>query len=169
MSGPDETPDGAAGDVGSVGEEAAKLFGALTDWARDHGLGDVAGTAGGAAADAARAARAGLGEVDEHIATGSAECGYCPVCRGIQVVRQTTPEVRAHLASAGASLLQAAAGILATVAADPATPTRAAGVEHIDLDDDVDDPRDDPGDDLDAPAPPDTDPAAPHDRPGSPS
>ena len=38
-------------DVGSVGEEAAKLFGALSGWARDHGgdlsdsLGDLAGHA----------------------------------------------------------------------------------------------------------------------------
>ena len=43
-------------DIGSVAEEAAKLFGALSGWAREHGS-------------------------EEHIATGAPECTYCPVCR----------------------------------------------------------------------------------------
>ena len=54
----------------------------------------------------------------------------------ISAVRQTSPEVRAHLAHAAASLAQAAAGLLATnLPEDP--PARAdGGVEKIDLDDD---------------------------------
>lgn len=98
-----ETPDD---DVGSVGEEAAKLFGALSGWARD---------------------------VSDHVDTGAAECSYCPICRTVHVIRQAGPEVRDHLAVAATSLMHAAAGVLAATARAPDT-DRAGGVEHIDLD-----------------------------------
>ena len=55
----------------------------------------------------------------------------------MHVVRQTSPEVRAHLAVAASSLLQAAAGMLATAVPDDAR-GRVGGVERIDLDDDAD-------------------------------
>jgi hypothetical protein len=123
--------DEGTDDVGSVGEEAAKLFGAL-----------------------AGALREGLAEVDAHVATDDPECRWCPVCRAVHLVRETSPEVKAHLASAAASLVQAAAGFLATHvpdhasdhasghASDHASGERrdgAAGVERIDLDEDVSD------------------------------
>jgi hypothetical protein len=96
--------------VGSVGEEAAKLFSALQDWA----------------------AESGFSAVHEHIATDSEECRYCPVCRAISLVRQTSPEVKAHLASAAGSLLQAAAGLMETHV--PQERKRPGGVQKIDLD-----------------------------------
>ena len=108
-----ESRDGTAGgpdeQVGSVADEAAKLFGALSDWARG---------------------------VDDHIATGAEECTYCPICRTVHVVRQASPEVRTHLAMAAASLMQAAAGILAAASSDGSRTdgARRDGVEHIDLD-----------------------------------
>jgi hypothetical protein len=121
--------------VGSVSDEAIKLFGVLSEWARDHGPEMGEGLAG-LADQAARAAK----DVNEHLATGATECAYCPVCRTVHVVRQASPEVRAHLATAASSLLQAAAGALAT--AVPATGTgRTGSVERIDLDPE-------PGDDL---------------------
>ncbi len=116
-------------DVGSVGEETAKLLGALSDWARDHGS-DVGQGLGGLASHAA----ASLQDVNEHLATGSAECAYCPICRTVHAVRQSSPEVRAHLAQGASSLLQAAAGLLAAVP-PPESSGRTAGVERIDLDD----------------------------------
>ena len=123
---------GADDEVGSVADEAAKLFGALSDWAKDHGT-DLGQGLSGLASHAAASAR----DVDEHIATGSAECTYCPICRTVHAVRQTSPEVRAHLAVAAASLMQAAAGILATAVPDEDRSTSARdGIEHIDLDDD---------------------------------
>ncbi|WP_345268465.1 hypothetical protein [Nocardioides nanhaiensis] len=154
---PGEEPD----DVGSVGEEAAKLFGALSDWARDQGDGATAGL-GGLAAHAAAAAR----EVDEHLATGSAECTYCPICRTVHAVRQVSPEVREHLVSAASSFLQAASAMLATQLPDQRPPASAAPggrrgtdpgrrrhVEPIDLDPgEAGDPGD-PGDPGDQPAP----------------
>jgi hypothetical protein len=114
--------------VGSVAEEAAKLLGALSEWARDH-RNDYAGTAAGAAGSFAHA----LHDVNEHIATGSADCRYCPVCQVIHVVRQTSPEVRAHLSVAASSLMQAAAGLLATQPGDAGRPP----VQKIDLDDET--------------------------------
>ncbi|MCW2806159.1 MAG: hypothetical protein JWQ93_114 [Marmoricola sp.] len=112
--------------VGSVGEEAAKLFGALSDWARDQGP-EEAGAVTGLAGSFAQA----VSGVSEHIATGSEDCRYCPVCQVIHVVRQTSPEVRAHLSVAASSLLQAAAGLLATHADGAPKPSP---VEKIDLD-----------------------------------
>jgi hypothetical protein len=121
---------GSAGSVGSVGEEAAKLFAALSDWAREQGT-DHAGAATGAAAGAAAAMSETMHSFNEHIATGSEDCRYCPVCQVIHAVRETSPEVKAHLTVAASSLVQAVAGILAThVPTDATSP-----VQKIDLDD----------------------------------
>jgi hypothetical protein len=104
-AGPGDPANMGEESVGSVGDEAAKLFGALADWARDVG---------------------------DHVDTGAAECTYCPICRTVHVIRQASPEVRDHLAVAATSLMQAAAGVLAATARAGATPTD--GMEHIDLD-----------------------------------
>ncbi|WP_395659705.1 hypothetical protein [Nocardioides sp.] len=104
MSGDREDPD-----VGSVAEEAVKLLGALTDWAKDTAQ-----------------------DVDQHLATGATECTYCPICRTVHTVRQLSPEVRAQLTTAATALLQAASGLLATAAQEQ--PPRP-GVQRIDLDD----------------------------------
>jgi len=127
------TADGSDEEVGSVADEAVKLIGALSEWAREHGS-DLGQGLSGLASQAAASAQ----EVNEHIATGSAECTYCPICRTVHVVRLASPEVRSHLAVAAASLMQAAAGILAAAAADddPTGTARGNGVEHIDLDGD---------------------------------
>jgi hypothetical protein len=112
MSGDREEPD-----VGSVAEEAVKLLGALSGWAKD--------AAGG---------------VDQHLATGAAECTYCPVCRTVHAVRDLSPEVRTQLATAATTFLNAAAGFLATAGGGRTSPP--SGVEHIGLDDDGDWPED---------------------------
>lgn len=122
----DEGPE----QVGSVGEEAAKLFAALAGAARGQG-GQYAEAAAGMAGAASEAAR----EMHDHLATGAAECTWCPVCRVVHAVRQTSPEVRQHLAVAAGALAQAAAGLLATdVAADERS--RSGPVQTIDLDED---------------------------------
>ncbi|MGH3307271.1 MAG: hypothetical protein ACRDOX_06235 [Nocardioides sp.] len=130
-----ESRDGTTGgpdeEVGSVADEAAKLFGALSDWARDHGP-DLGHGLSGLASQAAASAE----EVNEHIATGAEECTYCPICRTVHVVRLASPEVRTHLGMAAANLMQAAAGILAAAGNDASRTggARRDGVEHIDLD-----------------------------------
>ena len=117
--------------VGSVTEEAAKLLHALQDWAKESGS-----EYAGAAATAAEGAAATVRRVDEHIATGAAECSYCPVCRVISAVRGTSPEVRQHLTTAATSLMHAAAGLLATQMPEPSKERADGGVEKIDLSDD---------------------------------
>lgn len=121
-----QRPGGPGEPIGNVGEEAAKLFAALSGWAKDQGT-DYAGTAAGAAS----AASAAMHNVSEHIATDGADCKFCPVCQIISAVRATSPEVKANLAIAATSLMQAAAGILATqVPAD----AKGSPVEKINLD-----------------------------------
>lgn len=111
--------------VGSVGEEAVKLLGALQDWARDN-----ATRQGAAGATAAAGMADRLAEINAHLATGGEDCTYCPVCQVIRAVRQTSPEVRAQLTTAASALLQAAAGMV-----EARTPRRQdPGVEKIDLD-----------------------------------
>ena len=120
-----EASDGA--EVGSFAEEAGKLFGALSGWAREH-----AGEAGEGLTGLAEQAAASAHELNDHLSTGAAECTVCPICRGVHAVRQLSPEVKDHLASAAASLVQAAATLMATqVPEDEGT----ADVEHIELDD----------------------------------
>lgn len=124
-------------EVGSLGEEAAKLFGALSGWAREH-----ASEAGDGLGGLADRAAASVHDLDEHLSTGSAECTVCPVCRAVHAVRQLSPEVKEHLTTAVTSLAQAAAAVLATADAHaPGAP--GDGVEHIDLDDGPDGPDDD--------------------------
>ena len=117
-------------DVGTVAEETAKLLSALQDWAKDSGSqhASAASHAAGGLADSVR----GLGD---HIGHGP-DCKFCPVCQVINVVRETSPEVKQHLAVAANSLLQAMQGVLATQVPDSAVPRRSAPVEKIDLDDD---------------------------------
>ncbi len=115
--------------VGSLAEEAAKLLGALSGWAREQGEG-VSSTAGSMAGSV-------VDELHEHIATGSPECAWCPLCRTVAALRQNSPEVRAHLAEAAASFMLALSGMMATNA-----PQREGDVERIDLDDDADWPED---------------------------
>jgi hypothetical protein len=116
--------------VGSVGEEAAKLIDALQDWAKESG---AAGGLGGGLG--------GLGDqwrsVNEHIATGGADCTYCPVCQVIHRVREASPEVRGHVAVAASSLLQAAAALIEARA--PKQPGTEPRVTKIDLDGTPDD------------------------------
>jgi hypothetical protein len=125
-----EDAEGAedAESVGSVGDEAAKLFAALADAAREQGTG-----VGGGLAGLASYAAGALREVDRHVAAGDAECTWCPICRTVHAIRQTSPEVREHLASAASSLVQAAAGLLATAIPEEHR-ARGEGVERIDLD-----------------------------------
>lgn len=120
--------DSRAEDVGSVAEEAGKLFGALRDWAAREG-GASAATAAyqEAAASAAAGAATWWQEAGEHLHHGvptsgaaAAECHWCPVCRVAAAWRGTSPEVRAHLGAAASSLVQAAAGLLDTPVPDRA-------------------------------------------------
>ena len=102
--------------VGSAAEEAVKLLSAF-------------------AAHAAEVASQVNHNVDDHLATGAPECTYCPICRTVHIAREASPEVRAHLATAAASLMQAAASVLSAAAhSGPARP-EPGGVERIDLDD----------------------------------
>jgi len=116
--------------IGSVGEEAAKLFTALSGWAKDQGA---------QGADSATGAAFAFGDmlkdVNDHIATGGQDCKYCPVCQLISAVRATSPEVKTHLAVAASSLMHAAAGVLATQVPDDGK--KAGPVEKINLDEDT--------------------------------
>jgi hypothetical protein len=113
--------------VGSLTEEAAKLLGALGGWASD-GAGDAASGAAGL-----------LHDLNEHVATGGAECRYCPLCQVISAVRDTSPEVKQHLATAATSLLHAATGVLQSRAGQGGDAAAREPVQKIDLDDADDD------------------------------
>jgi len=93
---------------GSVGDEAAKLVEALSDWAR--------GAAGG----------------ELPLATGSEECQLCPICQALSLARRARPETFTHLADATTSFLAALRTVVETH--DHASKNGRSGVERIDLD-----------------------------------
>jgi hypothetical protein len=95
--------------TGTVSEEAAKLFEAVGAWARNA-----------------------AGSMDEHLATGSAECTICPLCQLISAVRGTRPEVVEHLADAAGSLVAALRAFVDSHEQGWAA-RRTAPVEHIDI------------------------------------
>jgi hypothetical protein len=99
---------------GPLGEEAARLVDAMSQWL---------GT---------QWARTGA---DLPLATGSAECRVCPVCQLLSVVRQTRPEVFGHLADATSSFLAAVRTAVDAHAGH--AHGGSGGVERIDLDDDT--------------------------------
>jgi hypothetical protein len=115
VTGSEQGSGGGHDRIGSAAEEAAKLLGALSGWASDLGH-----------------------DLDAHLATGDAECTYCPICRTVHLLREASPEIGAHLASAGASLAQAAASLVAAAASASRPRERSAGVENIALDGDDD-------------------------------
>ena len=119
-------------DIGSLGEEAARLFAAATDWTWQH-TGDAT-----AAGPTATGPGDWLGH--EHIATGAPECRWCPVCQAISLLRTTSPDLKEHVAS----LVVVARQILDSVAETVGQPESEAkpgpepkpDVEHIDLSED---------------------------------
>ena len=109
MTTPGEPTEG----VGSVHEEATRLFAAVESWVRD--------AAGGA-----------FSAADAHVATGADECQLCPICRLIALARGTRPEVFEHLVDATGSML---AALRAAVDAHEASwaSRRPSRVQHIDI------------------------------------
>jgi hypothetical protein len=100
---------------GPLGEEAARLVEAMSQWLGTHWN------------------RGGAGDLP--LATGSAECRVCPVCQMLTVVRHTRPEVFGHLADATSSFV-AALRVAVESHADHGGAGRG-GVERIDLDEDT--------------------------------
>lgn len=126
-------------DVGSVSEEAAKLFAALQDWAKESGAHQAKAateSAAEAASEAVSGMAAHLHDINDHIGNGP-DCVYCPICQAIKFVRTTSPEVKENLTVAAAALLQAAAGLLNAAASQGSQERRSSGVEKIDLTDDA--------------------------------
>ncbi len=109
--------------IGSVAEEAAKLFAAMVEWTgrRPPPRDDPDRPASG----------------DLHLhslgddAAASAECRFCPLCQVARHARSTNPEIRAHLASAATSLALALKSLLDSVEHPNRDP--GPGLEKIDL------------------------------------
>lgn len=97
--------------VGSLAEEAAKLFAVLTDGVAAQRPGDD---------DAP----------SEH---DHDECRICPVCQSIRLARSVTPELREHLGNAALSLAQAATVLLQSVQDAGRDAPEETPVEHVDL------------------------------------
>lgn len=109
-------------EVGSAGEEAARLFTAAEQWARDR-----AGALRDGALQDAGLFDGGGPFGPEHLATGSASCQVCPVCQAVTALRQVTPETVEHLLDAAASVV---AALRSTLGASPDAPPRP-GVQRI--------------------------------------
>jgi hypothetical protein len=107
------TSDGGAG---SFAEESARLLAAFQEWAARG-----------------RTAAHDLAEGGE--APHGPECGICPICQGIALVRGLKPEVVDHLTDAMTSLAAAVSELLRPDGEPPARRTHEK-VQHIDVTDD---------------------------------
>jgi hypothetical protein len=103
--------DPRVSNVGSAAEEAAKLFAAMEDWARQ---------------------KAGHLMDEEHVATGAPECQVCPVCQGIGVLRHVRPEAVEHFLDAAASFVAALKTAVTSPDPEPSA-RRPPPVQHIDV------------------------------------
>ncbi len=157
-------PEAAHADaVGSATDEAAKLAGALADFASRAGLAEVvrgfaAQTAGGVKAAATKASQtAGRGTAepgdeaqpeaevievevveddagwDDHAEHGEVYviCDECPVCLGMEFLRETQPEIAESVAEAMSAFTVVVRNAIDAWADSSA---RGSRVEHIDLD-----------------------------------
>ena len=93
--------------VGSLGEEAAKLFGAAEEWWREH------------------APSLSLHQ--------GPECVICPVCQGLSLLRGTSPETFEHLTDAVTSLMMAVKSAVESQEHLWAHRHADVPVEHIDI------------------------------------
>lgn len=111
--------------LGTTAEELARLMEAIGDWAKESKEGAGAAAGGfahaltGFAGHASDLAGRFAEELGDHLDTGAPECTYCPLCRTVHVFRESSPEVKVHLASAAASLMQAATTVLNAAATGP--------------------------------------------------
>jgi hypothetical protein len=99
-----------SGEPGSAAEQVLRLLAGVQEWVR-HDLGP-------------------------HLATGSPECQYCPLCAAVAVLRGARPEVTEKLVEAGSTLLTAVRAAFDSAPAWPGagTPEPGSRVERIDLD-----------------------------------
>jgi hypothetical protein len=100
--------------VGALGEEAAKLLGALSGWARNHGSGAGDGLPG-----LFSRATETADDAADHLTTGVAEYTVCPLCRTMSGARHVSPEVTTHLSAAAAAMAQVASALFATCRQSP--------------------------------------------------
>lgn len=117
MSTEDEDARGHDHEVGSLGEEALRLFGALSGWVSQHGADAQHGAEEVVRQACDRVSEAAHG-FEGHLATGAPECTWCPVCRTVHVVRSLSPEVTSHLTAAATSLVKAASALMTTAVHD---------------------------------------------------
>ncbi len=120
------SPAGDRDPVGTAAEEAARLFVALLDRAREHATG----------ADSAVDGVDPAGQSAGH----PAECRWCPLCQAMAFMRDTNPELRQQVVAAAASLAVAVRDLAESAARPPARPPDGAAgpatdVQRIDLDD----------------------------------
>ena len=106
---------------GPLGEEALRLVEAAREWAVRTFPDVAAQSASGA--------------------TEAPECGWCPLCRAVAVLRGDRPEVTERLAEVVTAAAGALAAVLDAVArpappSDPEPAARARGVEPIPVDED---------------------------------
>ena len=105
---------------GTFAEESARLLGAFQEWVAKGHLAAKDLAAQGHSADAGPTAGHGP------------ECGICPICQGIALLRGARPEVVEHLSDAASSFTAALAALFPQEAEKSAR-RRADRVQHIDV------------------------------------
>jgi hypothetical protein len=107
-------------DTGSFAEESARLLGAFQEWvAKGHAAAKDLAAQGNPATEGGAPA-------------SGPECGICPICQGIALIRGARPEVVEHLSDAVTAMAAALAALFPAEAEPPAR-RRQERVQHIDV------------------------------------
>jgi hypothetical protein len=106
-----EQSDRGAEAVGSVAEEAAKLLAGAQEWARRTFAEEPSGQADGS--------------------HQPSECGWCPLCRALSLLRGERPEATEKVVAAGTALLGAVQAWLESATPGP-VPGDSAGADDRD-------------------------------------
>jgi hypothetical protein len=98
--------------IGSVAEEAAKLFAVLQHAADTGGTTEPAADESRTTYAEQEPAEPGPDDVHEHGIGRGPECQWCPVCQLINKVRNTSPETIEQLSTAAAHVLGSVRSLL---------------------------------------------------------
>ncbi len=129
--------------VSSAAQEAVKLAAAVATWAQDSGVGEILRGVVEQASDTVRTATASAtgtaGEPREQPDPGpgagehTMSCEVCPICQGMDVLNEVSPEAAQGVTDALALVTAALKQALDTVTSQSGG-SASSGVEHINID-----------------------------------
>lgn len=119
--------------VGSLGEEAIKLFGVVEEWLRAAASGSSSPTESSSAEAGGATGGSPFDAFSEQVGERHAgpECLICPICQLLALVRSSRPEAFEHVVDAVGSLMLALRSVIEEHERTWSKRRRPSAVQHI--------------------------------------